>query len=194
MASKIIISPKTSGFRQKRVLRDLNIHLRSKGIRTEIGEAPHQKGSLGNGVIRGITAILTGGEGFFTKLGEAVVQYVVNKKTELSIKNDRGQEIALNSTMSHDQIHSIINNFLSSGGSRIIPNNDENKKPEEKADQDEKPKRKRRIPAKKPKKVTNKKKAKPKTAKTPSSTKLKKKESTAKKRKPVTRKKKKVSK
>ncbi|MEA3450379.1 MAG: hypothetical protein U9Q83_00585 [Bacteroidota bacterium] len=193
MASKIIISPKASGFKQKRVLRDLNIHLKSKGIKTQIGDVPHKKGSLGNGVVRGITAILTGGEGFFTKLGEAVVQYVINKKTELSIKNDRGQEIALNSTMSHDQIHAIINNFLTLNGNAIIPRNDDKKK-EGKAEQDEKPERKKRIPAKRKKKTTSKKKAQTKPNKTSSSLKLKKKDNTTKKRKPASKIKKKARK
>ncbi len=112
MTSKIIITPKATGIKQKRVLKDLNSYLKNRGIRTEIQSQSHGKGKLGGGIFGGIATVLTGGDGFFSKIGEALVQYVVNKKTELSIKNEMGQEIALTSSMTHDQILLIINNFF----------------------------------------------------------------------------------
>ncbi|MBN2893532.1 MAG: hypothetical protein JXL97_16795 [Bacteroidales bacterium] len=104
---KVIISPT---FSNPRKLRQLKRHLSRNGIHTEI-ETP-ERGHLGRGIATGLATILAGGDGFFTKIGEAIVKYVELKKVDVTMKNTRGEEITLSAALPKDEIRDMVNEFF----------------------------------------------------------------------------------
>jgi hypothetical protein len=112
MKQKIYISPKVPKEKQKKVLADLNKYLNSKGIKSKVMLEEHKKGRLGGGIIGGVSALVAGNSGFMSKVGDTLLQYAVNKKTDLSMKNEKGQEITISCAMNHDQIADLIETFF----------------------------------------------------------------------------------
>lgn len=106
---KIILTPKPTSSEN---VSNLKKQLRKNGIKSEDISTTPINGQLGRGIVGGIAAILTGGSGFFTKLGEAIVKYVELKKVDVSMKNSKGEEITLSSTLPHDQLHNLISGFF----------------------------------------------------------------------------------
>lgn len=93
-------------------MRSLKRHLRRKGIKTESEAQRPEHGHLGRGIATGLSTILTGGEGFFTKLGEAIVKYVELKKVDVSMKNNKGEEITLSAALPKNEIRAMLNEFF----------------------------------------------------------------------------------
>ncbi len=110
---KIIIAPT---FSNPRKLRQLKKVLRRNGIDTTI-ETP-EVGNLGRGVFSGLAAIFTGGEGFFSKIGEAIVKYVELKKVDVTMKNGEGEEITISAALPKEEVLSMVNRFFNKKNSR----------------------------------------------------------------------------
>ncbi len=106
---KVIFSPKKA---TPQNMRDLKLLLRKNGIKTIAEVNKPTKGELGRGIASGLAAILAGGDGFFTKIGEAIVKFVELKKVDVSMKNGKGEEITLSAALPKDQVRIMINEFF----------------------------------------------------------------------------------
>ncbi len=106
---KITITPTVNS---QKNLHSLKRHLRRSGIYTEADVKRLPFGHLGRGVVSGLTAFIAGSDGFFTKLGEAIVKYVELKKVDITLKNENGEELCLSAALPKEQIRSVINEFL----------------------------------------------------------------------------------
>ncbi len=145
---KIILTPKPA---TPKNISELKKVVRKNGAKVEDIITPPKPGEMGGGVIGGIGTILTGGNGFFSKLGEAIVKHVELKRVDISLKNEKGEEMTLSASLPHDQLQRIVDDFF--GRSRGIPITPKKKT------------RTKKTPAKKSAKTTTKSKttAKPKT-------------------------------
>ncbi len=164
---KLLLEPTKITPNSKKQMQDLKKFLQKSGVKTEVIETKPKKGELGRGIATGLATVLTGGETIFTKLGDALVKYVEGRRVDLTMKNNKGEELVLSATIPKAEIRSLIDSFFG----RNIAN-----KPIKKT-----------TPAKK--KATAKKKTATKTStKKTTTTKSSSKKTTTKKTKPVTKK------
>lgn len=104
---KIIIAPIFSNPKKIRVLKR---DLKRSGFLME-KEVP-ERGELGRGIATGLATILSGGQTVFTKLGDALIKHIENKKVDLVLKNGKGEEITLSATLPKDELRGMMNDFF----------------------------------------------------------------------------------
>jgi len=109
---KIIFEPSHKTTRSKEQLQDLKLFLQTNGFKTNVVTTKPRKGELGRGIAGGLATILTGGETLFSKLGDALIKYIEGRRTELTMKNTKGEEIVLSATLPKNQIRGLINEFF----------------------------------------------------------------------------------
>ena len=103
---RIVVSPI---FGSPKKLRQLNRTLKQSGFVTT--KEPI-RGELGKGVVGGISTLLTGGQTVFTKLGDALIRHIENKKIDLTVKNSKGEELILSAVLPRDELKAMINGFF----------------------------------------------------------------------------------
>lgn len=109
---KIIFEPSHKTTRSKEQLQDLKDFLQTNGFKTNVITTKPRKGELGRGIAGGLATILTGGETLFSKLGDALIKYVEGRRTEVTMKNTKGEEITLSASLPRNQIRGLINEFF----------------------------------------------------------------------------------
>ncbi len=129
------------------------IHLKSYLEKARISELQNIKiertdakaGEMGAGLIKGISSLLLGGAGPFTKLAEALVKYVEIMRSEVKLKNRNGEELVINAKLNKKSINELVDKFYAE--SRNQPDNvvtkkaDSEKKKLEKKEEEVKPKK-----------------------------------------------------
>ncbi len=100
----------TSPVNKEAGLQELRNFLNTQGIKTSTAVKEPSEGEMGAGWIAGIAAILSGG--FFGKLGEALVKWVENYRSDLRIKNRFGDEIEISAKMKKEEIINLVEQFL----------------------------------------------------------------------------------
>ena len=114
---KIIVSPL---FASQKDIRQLNRSLKRSGFST-IKEPV--RGELGKGLVGGISTLLTGGQTIFTKLGDALIRHIENKKIDLTVKNTKGEELVLSAVLPREELKAMISGFFERDvSSKIVPN------------------------------------------------------------------------
>ncbi len=83
--------------------------LQSEGITPESEFPTPEEGQMGS-AWTGLAALLTGG--FFGKLGEAIVKWVENYRSDITLKNRFGEEIQISAKMNKKEIRELIDKFL----------------------------------------------------------------------------------
>jgi len=110
---KLTITPTKKTTNSKKQIVDLKNYLQKKGIKINTIETKSKKGELGGGLLNGVSTVLTGsGDTIFTKLGDALVKYVEGRRVDLTMKNNRGEELILSASIPKSEIRSLINEFF----------------------------------------------------------------------------------
>ena len=77
----------------------------------EVERTEEKAGEMGGGILQGISAILTGGTGPFTKLAEALVKYVEILRSEIILTNKAGEELIINAKLNKKSINELVDKF-----------------------------------------------------------------------------------
>ena len=111
----------------------------------EVERTEAKAGEMGVGVLKGISAILLGGSGPFTKLAEALIKYVEILRSELILTNKDGEELIINAKLNKKSINELVDKFYSHNSKKEnseFPIENKEKKIEEKTEKKDKTKNK----------------------------------------------------
>jgi len=78
----------------------------------EVATSKAKPGQMGDAVVANtLTAVVGGNEGPFAKLASALVKYIEILKSEISLKNDKGEELVISAKLKKEEVLDLVNKF-----------------------------------------------------------------------------------